>query len=176
MAEQRVFYENDMWNLDNAIQIAKEAHKNQKDKQGQPYILHPMRVMNMAGAEEEKIVAILHDVVEDNKKWTFEKLLEEGIPDHLIESLKLLTRSKEQDYCEYILTIKNDNIATKVKMADLRDNSNICRTLSTGNFRKNMFRILKYHISYQFLNDQFNANVYVFRYSLLENMFGDNNQ
>jgi (p)ppGpp synthase/HD superfamily hydrolase len=64
--------------LEHAIHIATEAHRDQLDKAGEPYILHPMRVMEDMISDDEKIVAVLHDVVEKNPAWTLNRLTEEG--------------------------------------------------------------------------------------------------
>ena len=64
-------------NLERAIEIAVEAHKGAKDKGGNPYVLHPLRVMLSLRTEEERMVGVLHDVVEDSE-WTFQQLVAEG--------------------------------------------------------------------------------------------------
>lgn len=76
-----------MSTLQRAIEIATEAHKGQYDKAGNDYIEHPLRVMEMGNTEEEKIVGVLHDVVEDNT-WTFEMLEAEGFSPEVIAALK----------------------------------------------------------------------------------------
>ena len=84
--------------LERAIEIAVEAHKGQVDKGGSPYILHPFRVMMSVDLELEKIVAVLHDVVEDSN-WTFEALLAEGFSIEVIEALKSVTKNSDnEDY------------------------------------------------------------------------------
>src|SRR2546430_1849081 len=77
--------------LDKAIQIATQAHQGQKDRCGQPYIMHPIRVMNRVNGVEEKMVAILHDVVEDTD-WTFEQLRKEGFPEQILQALDCVTK------------------------------------------------------------------------------------
>ena len=85
-------------NLEKAIQIAVTAHSGVKDRGGKPYILHPLNVMMRVEKEDEKIVAILHDVVEDTD-WTFEALSEEGFSERIIEALKTVTKhSEDEDY------------------------------------------------------------------------------
>ena len=84
--------------LERAIEIAVEARKGQLDKGGNPYILHPLRVMMSVDLELEKIVAVLHDVVEDSN-WTFEALLAEGFSIEVIEALKSVTKNSDnEDY------------------------------------------------------------------------------
>ena len=114
-------------NLERAIEIAQEAHKGVKDKGGHDYIHHPIRVMHAMSNDQEKIVAILHDVVEDSD-WTFERLKEEGFEGSVIESLRCVTKySEEEDYQEFIKRAATNKIATKVKMADIEDNLDLSR-------------------------------------------------
>ena len=100
--------------------IAYEAHKNQVDKSGVPYIYHPIHVAEQMNTENECIIALLHDVVEDTNV-TF-KQLEEVFSKEIIDILKLLTREENIEYDEYIKRIKNNSIACKVKIADLTHN------------------------------------------------------
>ena len=103
-----------------AMIIAYEAHKNQVDKSGVPYIYHPIHVAEQMDTENECIIALLHDVVEDTNV-TF-KQLEEVFSKEIIDLLKLLTREENIEYDEYIKRIKNNSIACKVKIADLTHN------------------------------------------------------
>ncbi len=136
-------------NLERAIEIAQEAHKGVKDKGGHDYINHPIRVMHAMSNDQEKIVAILHDVVEDSD-WTFERLKEEGFEDSVIESLRCVTKySEEEDYQEFIKRAATNKIATKVKMADIEDNLDLSRlgTLT----EKDLTRIEKYKKALKYL-------------------------
>ena len=103
-----------------AMIIAYEAHKNQVDKSGVPYIYHPIHVAEQMDTENECIIALLQDVVEDTNV-TF-KQLEEVFSKEIIDILKLLTREENIEYDEYIKRIKNNSIACKVKIADLTHN------------------------------------------------------
>ena len=103
-----------------AMIIAYEAHKNQVDKSGVPYIYHPIHVAEQMDTENECIIALLHDVVEDTNV-TF-KQLEEVFSKEIIDILKLLPREENIEYDEYIKRIKNNTIACKVKIADLTHN------------------------------------------------------
>ncbi len=107
--------------LGHAIAIASESHKDQKRFDGSPYVLHPLRVMAAMETEEEKIVAVLHDVIEDSDV----KLEDLALPDHLSLALSLLTHKPEEDYFLYIERIKMNPLATKVKLADLADNMSL---------------------------------------------------
>ena len=104
-----------------AEQIAREVHKGQKRFNKEDYIKHPEAVANSFEDIECKIVAWLHDVLEDSD-LTFKDLIEKGIPYHLTQSVESLTREKDQNYKDYILQVKEDEIATKVKIADLKHN------------------------------------------------------
>lgn len=108
-----------------AMVITYNAHMNQLDKSGVPYIYHPIHLAEQMETETECIVALLHDVVEDTE-ITFEDLNKEFAYD-VIEALKLLTYDKKIDYIEYINRIKKNSIAKKVKIADLIHNSDETR-------------------------------------------------
>ena len=128
--------------LERAIGIAVEAHKGQLDKGGNPYILHPLRVMMSVDLELEKIVAVLHDVVEDSN-WTFEALLAEGFSNEVIEALKSVTKkSDNEDYDSFIQRAIRNPIGRKVKIADLRDNLDVTRISDITD--KDVKRINKY--------------------------------
>jgi len=128
--------------LERAIEIAVEAHKGQIDKGGSPYILHPLRVMMSVDLELEKIVAVLHDVVEDSN-WTFEALLAEGFSIEVIEALQSVTKeSPDEDYDLFIQRAIHNPIGRKVKLADLRDNLDVTRITELA--EKDLQRINKY--------------------------------
>ena len=112
-------------NTKKAINIAYNAHMGQIDKFGIPYIFHPMHLAEQMDTEEECIVAILHDVVEDTE-ITFNQL-EEDFSGRVIEALKLLTHDKSVPYDDYIKNLKDNPIAKKVKLADLKHNSDSSR-------------------------------------------------
>jgi (p)ppGpp synthase/HD superfamily hydrolase len=135
--------------LKKAIEIATEAHKGATDKYGSPYINHVTRVMNLGSSEEEKIVGVLHDVVEDTH-WTFEKLTSEGFSSEIIEALKCVTKiSEEEDYEEFTLRVSKNPLAVKVKINDLTDNMDIRRIPTLT--EKDLIRLMKYHKAYRFL-------------------------
>ena len=108
-----------------AMIIAYNAHKNQFDKAGVPYIYHPIHLAEQMNTETECIVALLHDVVEDTDV-TFEQL-EKEFSEDIIKILKLLTHDKKTDYMEYIKKLKNNPIAKKVKIVDINHNSDETR-------------------------------------------------
>lgn len=108
-----------------AMNIAYNAHMNQFDKSGVPYIYHPIHLAEQMDTETECIAALLHDVVEDTD-MTFEDL-EKEFPNEIINALRLLTHNKETDYMEYIEELKENSIARKVKIADIMHNSDETR-------------------------------------------------
>ena len=108
-----------------AMNIAYNAHINQFDKAGVPYIYHPIHLAEQMDSETECIVALLHDVVEDTEV-TFEQL-EKDFPKEVIESIRLLTHGHDVNYMEYIKELSQNPIAKKVKIADLLHNSDETR-------------------------------------------------
>ena len=128
--------------IERAIQIAVEAHAGAKDKGGSPYILHPINVMMRMKTDDEKIVAILHDVVEDTD-WTFQTLREEGFSETVLDALASVTKvSEDEDYELFIKRCSRNAIGSRVKVADLMENLDVTRI---GELReKDMKRINKY--------------------------------
>lgn len=112
--------------LEKAKRLAEKAHRGQLDKGGNPYILHPLRVMENCETETEKIIAVLHDVLEDTEV-TLEDLRKEGFSAEILEALVCLTHREREDYPDYIERICRNPLAVKVKGADLQDNMNINR-------------------------------------------------
>ena len=105
-----------------ALKISFESHKDQFDKSGIPYVYHPYEVASGFHTEDEVCVALLHDVVEDTE-MTFDDLAQDGFGETIIDALKLLTHSDDVPYFEYIKAIKQNPLATAVKLADLKHNS-----------------------------------------------------
>lgn len=118
-----------MSNLYRAIKIAYEAHAGQVDKGGNPYIDHPLRVMASVETEEAKIVAVLHDVLEDCPGYTADTFRQAGFSEEIVAALLLLTKipSDKELYLDYIARIGKHRLAAKVKLADLLDNSDLTR-------------------------------------------------
>ena len=135
--------------LERAIQIAVKAHAGFRDKGGNPYIVHPIAVMMRCETNNEKIVAILHDVVEDSE-WTFDALRDEGFSEKVVEALKAVTKvSKDEDYDNFIQRCSNNKIGRIVKIADLRDNLDITRMGELS--EKDIKRVNKYKRALEFL-------------------------
>jgi (p)ppGpp synthase/HD superfamily hydrolase len=115
-----------MPNLEDALALAVQAHHGQRDKAGQPYILHPLRVMMRLESEAERTVALLHDVVEDTP-WTLERLRALGYPEGVLAALDALTRREGETYEAFIERLRPDPLARRVKLADLEDNMDVRR-------------------------------------------------
>ena len=136
-----------------ALEIAINAHHNVFDKCGEEYIKHPLAVYALVvkhhGDSNTQIAAILHDVVEDTD-ITFDDILDEGIPDVVVDALKLLTRPKEKhDYFEYIQNLSSNPIARLVKMGDLTHNSKTDRIpVADRDDEKKMSKWKKKHEKY----------------------------
>lgn len=134
--------------LAKAIEIAVNAHTGQTDRAGKPYIQHPLRVMDSVNTTEEKIVAVLHDVIEDTD-ITSEDLMKAGIPKNLVNEVVMLTHDPDVDYDAYVHQIAKYKIARKVKLADLKDNMDITRLSEISD--KDIERLKKYHRNYIYL-------------------------
>ena len=147
--------------LQKAIEIAKEAHKGQLDKSGKDYIGHPLRVMEMGKTEEEKIVGVLHDVVEDTA-WTFEALEAEGFSPEVIAALRCVTKiSENENYDDFIERVRKNPLAVAVKINDLSDNMDIRRLPYLSD--KDVKRLKKYLKAYRKLTGEPVYSIYAAR-------------
>jgi (p)ppGpp synthase/HD superfamily hydrolase len=117
--------------LEDAIALAVEAHRGQRDKAGQAYILHTLRVMMRLETEAERMAAILHDVVEDTP-YTLERLRELGYPEEVLGALDCLTKREGESYEAFIERVRPHPLARRVKLADLEDNMDVRRLLAVG--------------------------------------------
>ncbi len=115
--------------LEKAISIAVAVHRGKLDKVGQPYILHPLRVMFRCEGEIERIVAVLHDVIEDTEV-TLDDLRREGFSDEVLTALECVTKRQGESYEQFVERAAANLIARRVKLADLEDNMDIRRLLS----------------------------------------------
>jgi (p)ppGpp synthase/HD superfamily hydrolase len=131
-----------MATLGKAIAIAAQAHQDQYDKAGTPYILHPLRLMLRMSSETEMMAAILHDVVEDTE-WTLAKLRQAGFAEEIVQAVECLTHRGHETYDEFIARVSTNVIASKVKLADLEDNMDMRRLCTLT--EKDTERLHKYH-------------------------------
>jgi (p)ppGpp synthase/HD superfamily hydrolase len=116
-----------MSTLERAIVIAAEGHQGVLDKGGGCYILHPLRMMLSLSRLEERIVAVLHDVVEDCPGWTLERMRSEGFSDTIVNALDAVTKRKGEEYFDFVRRAASNSIGKLVKLADLKDNSDASR-------------------------------------------------
>ncbi len=126
--------------LADAIQVAAYAHSGQKDKAGEEYILHPLRVMLQMETEEERIVAVLHDVLEDTE-IDAEKLRDYRFSDRIIYLVGILTKQPKEPLEAYYARVRAVPVALKVKLADIRDNIDASRmNLLDAETRNRLFK------------------------------------
>ena len=141
--------------LERAIEIAIAAHVGVADKAGAPYVLHPLRVMFSLAGEVERIVGVLHDVVEDSPDWTFERLAEEGFSAEVVVGVRGVTKlpdeedskedspeSKREKYKRFVKRAASNPVSRAVKYADITDNLDVTRLASVT--EKDARRLSKY--------------------------------
>ncbi len=133
-----------------ALKLCFESHKNQVDKSDMPYVFHPFHLAEQMTDETTTVVALLHDVVEDTDV-SFKDLEKQGFSDEIISALKLLTHDESVPYMDYIEAIKKNSIATKVKLADLKHNSDLTRLTVVD--EKALGRKEKYEKAIKFLSE-----------------------
>jgi (p)ppGpp synthase/HD superfamily hydrolase len=136
--------------LEDAIALAVEAHRGQRDKAGQTYILHPLRVMMRLETEAERMAAILHDVVEDTP-YTLERLRELGYPQEVLTALECLTKREGESYEAFIERVRPHPLARRVKLADLEDNMDVRRLTAVG--PKEAERLARYRAAWARLKE-----------------------
>lgn len=134
--------------VDKALEIAIKAHKGQRDLAGVDYIEHPKAVANLVNSDEEKAIAYLHDVLEDTY-ITEKDLLQMGIPNNIVLAVKVLTKEKNEPYTKYIERVKENKLASTVKIADLQHNMNLSRIANPS--KRDYERLEKYKRALTFL-------------------------
>ncbi|WP_407637841.1 phosphohydrolase [Chryseobacterium koreense] len=141
--------------LNKAIKIADRAHKGQTDKFGTPYIGHVIRVMNYGKTYDEKIVGVLHDVIEDCPQITLDYLLQQGFPKEIVFAIECLTKNPpNQDYTEFVKQTEKSPLAVAVKMNDLRDNMDLTR-FTKPLTERDYKRLNKYLTAYLYLKEKY---------------------
>ena len=131
-----------------AMKLMFEKHKNQRDKSDIPYVFHPFHVAESMDDEVSTTVALLHDIVEDTDV-SIEELTKMGFPNEVTDALKLMTHDKSDDYFDYIKKIATNPIARKVKLSDLKHNSDLSRLSEVT--EKDLERVEKYKKSIDYL-------------------------
>ena len=127
--------------LARAIALANQAHEGQVDKAGKPYISHPLTVMAQMNTPESKIVAVLHDAIEDSD-LTITDLVRQGFPEFITDAISAITKLEGEQYEDYILRVKSNAIARQVKIADVTHNMDISRIANPT--EKDFQRLEKY--------------------------------
>jgi len=141
--------------LKTAIKLAESAHRGQVDKGGNTYINHPKRVMDNVKELDEKIVAVLHDTIEDTNLVT--TILEEtGFPPHIVEALVAITKNKGESYEDYIQRVIKNPLALVVKIADMEDNMNMSRIPNPT--ERDIERLAKYERFLPILKEALNVS------------------
>lgn len=133
---------------DHALQIAIHAHREQKDKSGREYIMHPIRVAERCKDPRAKIVALLHDTIEDTEV-TPDMLQEEGFPQEIISAVLSVTRQEDETYDAFVRRASENPIGREVKIADLEDNMDVRRLKEIKN--EDVARLQKYLRAWQYL-------------------------
>ncbi|MHA6787797.1 HD domain-containing protein [Pseudomonas sp. FP2300] len=137
-----------MSTLERAISICAQAHEGQVDKGGSPYVLHPLKVMLRLAHDQERIVAVLHDVVEDTAV-TLADLRNEGFSEAVVGAIDSLTKREGETYQAFIERAARDPIARRVKLADLAENSDLSRISEPS--QKDLDRLEKYRKATDYL-------------------------
>jgi len=136
-----------------AIALAAKVHENQTDKGGYAYILHPMRVMNSLNSTDKELcaIAVLHDAIEDSD-LTEDDLRRRGFPERVVVGVGAMSRRSEETYETFIERCSCNVDARRVKLEDLRDNSDITRLKGIG--KKDLARMEKYHKAWVYLSEK----------------------
>ncbi len=152
--------------LQRAIDLAVNAHRNSEDPPGEPYIIHPMRVLLAVSQSDDahqnellRCVSILHDTLERGGLEPAD-LKTAGMPPAVIRAVKLLTHDDDTRYVDYVVKLKTDPLARAVKMADLLDNADLRRVTFRASRDKDRERVVRYAASYKFLTDQIDEKAY----------------
>ncbi|HVX83291.1 MAG TPA: GTP pyrophosphokinase [Phycisphaerae bacterium] len=152
--------------LQKAIDLAVKAHRHGEDPPGEPYILHPMRVLLAVSqaddahqSEHLRCVAILHDTLE-RTDLAEKDLRAAGMPRQVIQAVKLLTHDEKTTYADYVIALKKDPLARAVKLADLMDNADLRHVTFRPAKPKDHRRTARYAASYKFLTNQLTESQY----------------
>lgn len=150
-----------MATLERAIELAAKAHAGQRDKEGLPYILHPLRVMMAVGAGDARTVAVLHDTLEDTD-LTEDDLRRAGFSEDVIAAVKAVTRGKNERFGGYVVRASRIGVAREVKLADLADNTRLDRLiLRPARADADMARMRRYLLAHKFLTGQHTEEEYL---------------
>ncbi len=147
--------------IDQALLFTASRFEGISDEDGQPYMLHCLRVMLSFTDPTLQIVGLMHDLIEDTPT-TLDELIQLGFGTEIVEAIGLLTRTREISYADYIIRLKTNEIARQVKLADLRDNSDIRRSLYRASRPKeDLKQAGRYMVSYQYLEGRLSLEDYL---------------
>lgn len=155
-------------NIDDALELVAKHFRGIVDKDGEPYVMHCLRVMMGVSDKNAQLVALMHDLVEDTP-ITLKDLEQRGFSTDVVEAVDLVTHKSQDSYSDYILRIKRNPVAKQVKLSDLRDNASMERVLYRENSTaRDTHRIHRYVLSYQFLSDRIDEASFLRQMSALE--------
>lgn len=141
-------------NIDDALALVAKHFRGMTDKDGEPYVMHCLRVMMGVQEQDARLVGLMHDLVEDTPV-TLEQLTEMGFSAAVVEAIGLVTHSAGVSYADYVIALKGNPLARAVKLSDLRDNASMARVLYRPSRREtDLQRLQRYVLSYQFLEDR----------------------
>ena len=152
--------------LEKAIDLAVRAHRGSEDPPGEPYVVHPMRVLLSVSQADDahqqerlRCVAILHDTLE-RSTLTAGDLKAAGMPKSVVRAVQLLTHGADVSYVNYVVKLKPNTLARTVKIADLLDNADLRRVTYRADKGKDRKRVIRYAASYKFLTDQIDEKAF----------------
>lgn len=147
-------------NIDQALSLVAQHFAGVTDKDGEPYVMHCLRVMMGVDDPRAQLIGLMHDLVEDTSV-TLDELRDLGFDDEVIEGVRLVTHTSEDTYSEYVVRLKGNALARQVKLSDLRDNNAMNRVLfRNGSEQRDIQRIQRYILTYQFLTDRIDEDTY----------------
>lgn len=146
--------------IDDALQLVSTHFRGVTDEDGEPYIMHCLRVMLGVTDPLAQQVGAMHDLIEDTDV-TLDDLRQQGFAEAVVEAVGLLTHAAEDSYATYVIRLKPNSLARQVKMSDLRDNAALNRVLyREDRLEHDLKRIQKYLLSYQYLADRIDETCY----------------
>ena len=147
-------------NIDDALALVAEKFKGMTDKDGEPYVMHCLRVMMGTSDPRAQLIGLMHDLVEDTEV-TLDDLTTMGFDPAVVEGVALVTHQDEDSYAEYVVRLKKNELAKQAKLSDLRDNASMNRVLyREALVERDLKRIQRYILSYQFLSDRISEDAY----------------
>ncbi|MEM8732691.1 MAG: HD domain-containing protein [Planctomycetota bacterium] len=147
-------------NIDQALSLVAQHFKGMTDKDGEPYVMHCLRVMMGVEDPQAQLVGLMHDLVEDTPV-TIENLRDQGFAPEVVDAVELVTHPEHLSYAEYVIRLKPNPIARQAKLSDLRDNCSMSRVLYREDRRDgDSARIQRYVLTYQFLSDRIDEATY----------------